>query len=607
MSTLHGMLDEGARVTRRGTDKQRRSHRWSVLAAAAVLAGAGAPIVAAAPAGATVATPLTPIQHLVIIIGENHSFDNVFGTYRAPTGQSIRNLLSEGIVTATGGLGPNVAVARQAQATDTTTYSLAPTKTGPYAVLPRPNTTNTSKACTGVAPQSPDTRFPANLANGPYQITKYVPYNDNHSAYSSFGTCPEHGAYVGDPIHRFYQMWQQGNEGTNALYTWVAQTAGGDAPVTNFQGALQMGYYNMAAGDAPTLHSLATKYAMSDNFHQAAMGGTGTNHVALGEADAAYYQQSNGSPTTPPSGQIENPNPQGSTNNKYTQDGYVSGTYTNCSGPAQPGVHAIRSYLSSRSYASFHDGDCQSGAYYMVNNTLFPGYNTDGTVNSNSFAVPPQHFPTIADELSAAGVTWGYFGEGYGTGTYCGICDPFQYATSVMTDSAKRANVQHSSTDFDNDVTNNSLPAVSFLKPSSNDDGHPASSSLAAFEGFVSHAVNEIRNNATLWQNTAVLVTMDETGGYYDSGYIQPVSFFGDGPRVPLLVISRYTKAGHIDHTYNDDVSILKFIEYNWHLARLSARSWDNLPNPTNSTQGGYVPGNRPAIGSLLSLFDFSV
>jgi phospholipase C len=85
-------------------------------------------------------------------------------------------------------------------------------------------------------------------------------------------------------------------------------------------------------------------------------------------------------------------------------------------------------------------------------------------------------------------------------------------------------------------------------------------------------------------------------------GYVKPVSFFGDGPRVPLFVISPYARPGFVDHTYNDHVSILKFIEANWNLSPLTSFSEDNLPN---ATPGVYVPKDRPAIGNLLTLFDF--
>lgn len=111
----------------------------------------------------------TPIKHVVVIIGENHTFDNVYATYRAPRGQSVKDLLSEGIVTASGGFGRHVGRARQRQATDTGRYGISPHQTSAYARLPRPDTTHAQ----GLPQNVPDTRFPANLPNGPYQITKY--------------------------------------------------------------------------------------------------------------------------------------------------------------------------------------------------------------------------------------------------------------------------------------------------------------------------------------------------------------------------------------------------------------------------------------------------
>src|SRR5262249_28170500 len=238
-----------------------------------------------------------------------------------------------------------------------------------------------------------------------------------------------------------------------------------------------------------------------------------------------------------------------------------------------------------------------------------PGYNVDGSLNASTFTVPPQHnTPTIGDELSAHHISWGYFGEGYDNGhpgpNYCNICDPMQYASSIMTNPADRANVQHGVDDFDSEAPNRRLPAVSFLKPG-DDDGHPAYSTLAAFEQFVGHAVDEVQNNPRLWRSTAIFVTMDDGGGYYDSGYVQPISFFGDGPRIPMVVVSPYAKPGYVSHSYTDHVSLLKFIEHNWRLDPLSGRSLDNLPDPTSSHADPYVPTNRPAIGDMMDYFNF--
>jgi len=589
----------------------------------AVVAGAVIAVTATMTAAAAGSTPharwgpptTTPIKHVVVIIGENHSFDNVFATYQPPGHQKIWNLLSEGIVTKTGAPGPNFGKAAQLTASNTKTYSLNPKITGKYKPLPRPNTTYVSKACDGQNPDSPDARFPANLPNGPYQITKYVPYFDDHIAYSGFGQCELFGAYVGDPIHRFYQMWQQYGSHHGQLNTWVANTAGDDnganPPATIFQGGLQTGFYNMAQGDVPIIQDLARNYAMSDNFHQAVMGGTGANHIALGTGFAASFQNKAGKGVPPPAGEIENPNPKPGTNNNYTQDGYGSsttpntgGSYSECANSSAPGVSAIDKFLAKLPYKALQN--CGPGRYYLLNN-YNPGYNLDGTVNTSPYTVPPQktNYVTIGNALSAHHISWGYFGEGYSNGqtnfSYCGICDPMQYSSSIMTNPALRKNVQHGLGDFVSEAANGTLPAVSFLKPG-DDDGHPGYSTMYAYENFVARAVAAIQNNPQLWRNTAIIITEDESGGYYDSGYIQPVSFFGDGPRIPMQVVSPYARQGFVDHTYTDHVSILKFIEANWRLKPLTSYSEDNMPN---ATPGMYVPKVRPAIGNLMTMFDF--
>jgi phospholipase C len=457
------------------------------------------------------------------------------------------------------------------------------------------------------------------LPNAPYQITKYVPYFDDHGQYGD--TCGFDGAFVGDPLHRFYQMYQEVDGSKQDLWTWVHGTAGdsnGDPPPSPFndqstnQGALDMGFYNVASGDVPTLNFLAHHYSMSDNYHQAVMGGTGANHIMLGTGDAAYYQDASGNATPPPSGEIENPDPQPGTNNFYTQDGYGKsgttngGSYSDCSDHNAPGVKGVFDYFATLSFKPFDD--CASGHYYLLNN-YNPGYNVDGSLNTSTFTVPPQKsMVTIGDELSDHNISWGYFGEGYDNGhpgpNYCGICDPMQYASSIMTNPALRANIQHGVDDFDAEATNGTLPAVSFLKPG-DDDGHPGYSTMAAFEEFVSHAIDEVKNNPRLWKDTAIFVTFDEGGGYYDSGYVQPISFFGDGTRIPMIVVSPYAKPGFISHDYTDHVSVLKFIEGNWKLGPLSSRSLDNLPDPKSSQGNPSVPKNQPAVGDMFDFFDF--
>jgi phospholipase C len=186
---------------------------------------------------------------------------------------------------------------------------------------------------------------------------------------------------------------------------------------------------------------------------------------------------------------------------------------------------------------------------------------------------------------------------------FCAICNPFQYVTSIMANPAVRTEHTKDVLDLFTDIAAGTLPAVSFVKPSELVDGHPRSSKLNLFEAFVRNIVERIEAKPELFAKTAILVTFDETGGYYDSGFIQPIDFFGDGPRVPLLAISPHARGGRIEHTYYDHVSILKFIERNWHLSPITNRSRDNLPNPVADDDNPYVPRNMPAIGDLMELF----
>ena len=509
---------------------------------------------------------------------------------------------------------------------------------------------------TGLNHGEVDTRIPnaTTLPSGPFQITSAThPYD----------------AYDNSPVHRFYQMWQQLDcNADNAtasdpsgcqrdLFPWVETTIGagsnGLAQVSGFndettkEGSTSMGFYNMRQGDAPYLRFLADHYAMSDNFHQAVMGGTGANHVMLGSGDAIWYTNSKGNAARPPENQlvapgtanagivneIENPNPQADTNNWYTEDGYGGGsfgspsygggTYSQCFDTSAPGVGAVASYLSSLQPAI--DPHCEQGNYYLLNN-YNPGYYGDGqnayddigNSLSTVFTIPPSPLRTIGDELNEKSISWAYYGDQWNTylanpynnyvtpdNTYCSICNPFQYTNSIMTSPSGRAHLQDT-INFYQAIHDNMLPAVSFVKPDGWLDGHPASSKLNLFEGFVKKIVDEVKANSSLWASTAIIVTFDEGGGYYDSGYIQPLDFFGDGTRIPTLVISPFTTPGHISHTYTDHVSILKFIERNWRLAPVTSRSRDNFPNPRTRKSNPYVPTNSPAIGDMMDLFNFN-
>lgn len=574
------------------------------------------------------ASPATPIEHVIVVVGENQTFDSVFATYTPPPGESVRNLLSEGIVRADGTPGPNYAQAQQGRAARATRYMLDPPRVAPYEHLPQPTLIGVLNQQLRPVGNGPDPRFPADLPPGPFQITRFVNWPPKATGPAFRESVDNLTAATGDPVHRFFQMWQQ-TGGDNArldLYTWVAVSTGmggdtiGVTRVYPGQGGEVMGFVNIGQGDAPVFHDLAQRYAMSDNYHQPIMGGTGANFFALATADVAFYN-TNGTSSAPPANQIENPNPAADSDNFYRRDGYQGGSYVECSDPKQPGVAPILSLLERHRLAS----RCAPGHYYLVNNYA-PGYDLDGhlqPIGPDNYTYPPQTVRTIAEALSAQGVSWGWYTGGrdpadleeeVGSGQinfararrvqYNFLGDPLVASTAVMTNPQLRSHLKGLAS-FSADLASGKLPSVAFVVPKVLESGHPGQSVLVSYEDFLRQIVSQVQAQPQTWAHTAIFVTMDEGGGHFDSGYIQPLDFFGDGTRIPLLVVSPYVRAGYIDHQYNDHVSILKFIERNWGVSPLTNRSRDNLPDPISMPSDPYRPVNGPAIGDLMTLFDF--
>ncbi|HEX4151528.1 MAG TPA: alkaline phosphatase family protein [Steroidobacteraceae bacterium] len=494
---------------------------------------------------------------------------------------------------------------------------------------------------TGLPPGSLDTRIPGAgvLPNGPFVLQGPNISDDD---------------YTGDMTHRFYQAWQQSDCSIanatranptgclNDLFPFVMSTYDLNDSVTpavqgNFSEGNEMGFYDAQQEQVSTLKTLADRFSLSDNFHQSFMGGTGANHFMLGTGDAGFWSDGKGNPITPPANEIANPNPVAGTTNQYIADN----NFSNCSDFTQPGIAPIVSYLEKLPYRP--QPNCAEAHYYMLDNTN-PGFFPNGFQAPSPGAqamLPGSPVRTIGDELAEKNISWAYFGGSYndavalsndavaaGTAAtlnsstalagaaaadpahalgvaYCQICNPFQYATSIMGNPAQRAAHIKDTVDLLADIHNNTLPAVSFGKPDGLLDGHPQSSKIDLFEAYVTQVLNALEANPKLKAETVVFVTWDEAGGYYDSGFIQPIDFFGDGPRIPLLVLSEYSTGGKVNHTYGDHVSLLKFIERNWKLAPLTDRSRDNLPNPTMRGDQPYVPANMPALSDLFDMFDF--
>jgi len=623
----------------------------------------------------------TPIKHVIVLIGENRTFDHVFATYVPKSHDSISNLLSKGIINADGTPGPHFKKAQQFQAIVPfrTEYfiSLNANEKAPYDTLPAPTlnfSPSPDASIIGFATEPPPfpaatplsflaaiepSLEPADLGllttgapgvNNTFVLTPVPDFDTRVANYNNLPNGPfplkgdalPYDSYTGDTTHRLFEMWQQSDCNTkNAtrenpsgclsdLYPFVItnytnQFDPFDTPpaIDDNGGGNSMAFYNVQNGDAPVLKSLADQYSMSDNFHQSFMGGTGANHFMLGTGDAIFWSDGNGNPTTPPS-HIANPNPLSGTDDVYTVDLFFDGNFTECGDLSQPGIKPVRDYLASLPYHP--SSNCKPGHFYMINNDS-PGFLPDGTVDAMGIAkggsVPPTNIRTIGDALNDKGISWAYYGGAYSAAValqhdpgnpnpavqvgraYCNICNFESYATSIMGDPAQRAAHIKDATDLYAAIQAGTLPAVSFVKPDGLLDGHPASSKLDLFEGMTRKIVDLLQANPQLFASTALIITFDEGGGYFDSGYIQPLDFFGDGPRIPLIVVSPFSKGGHISHTYTDHVSVLKFIERNWGLRPLTRRSRDNFPNPAVDKTNPYVPLNSPALGDLFDLFNF--
>ncbi len=298
----------------------------------------------------------SPIKHVIVIIGENRTFDHVFATYKPVGGQKVDNLLSKGIINADGSPGPNFGLGAQFSAVDSNPPATSPPLADPlpagwqaspgdktlYTFLPPPGVggpttpfiSSVAEAGavengleaedlpllttggTGIsASHVPDSRIPLvnSLLPGPFQLTPGVPYD----------------AYAASPVHRFYEAWQQLDcnalYGTasnpsgclNDLFAWVEVSVGAGTnglpqpanfnALTTGEGSTALGFYNVQEGDAPYFKMVADTYAMSDNYHQAVQGGTGANHVMLGTGDAVYYSDGLGNAMVPPANENREP------------------------------------------------------------------------------------------------------------------------------------------------------------------------------------------------------------------------------------------------------------------------------------------------------------
>src|SRR5262249_1811971 len=153
--------------------------------------------------------------------------------------------------------------------------------------------------------------------------------------------------------------------------------------------------------------------------------------------------------------------------------------------------------------------------FYMINN-LSPGFLPNGQIDTanvtNGSKVPPSALRNIGDALNEKNIDWAYYGGGYNAAVrvangstdpfdrliasnYCDICNFASYATSIMGNPVQRAEHIKDAIDFFDAIEANDLPAVSFVKPDSFVDGHPASSKLNLFEAMLEKIVDKLTSH----------------------------------------------------------------------------------------------------------------
>jgi phospholipase C len=334
---------------------------------------------------------------------------------------------------------------------------------------------------------------------------------------------------------------------------------------------LTMGYYD--GNTVTALWHYAQHFAMSDNFYDTVFGPStpGALNLISGQTFGGTSVNAQGVPVADP-GQIGSQNPTTQTGTVYADpDPY----YDNCANHANPTVK-------------------MSG-------------------------------PNIGTMLNAAGVTWGWFQGGFaptkrvnGGTPVCGrahkniggitITDynphhnPFEYyaatanpnhvppATLTEVGHNGQANHEYDLSWFYKALAAGQMPAVSYLKAADYQDGHAGYSDPTDEQHFLVKTVNAIMASP-FWKNTAIMITYDDSDGWYDHvmppilnssqdpaldalngtgvcGNGTPAGGFQDrcgyGPRLPLLVISPFARTNYVSNSVADQSSLLAFIENNW-------------------------------------------
>jgi acid phosphatase len=477
---------------------------------------------AAPPAGRRAG--LDRIEHVIVIYAENRSFDNLYGLFPGANG---------------------IANATPAQYTQLDHDGKA-----------LPHLPPVWKGATSAA----DPAFPADLANRPYRIDA-PPINLPLSVKTR------------DLIHAFYRNQEQIDGGRNDRFAEASDA-----------GALVMGHYD---GSQLPMWKWAQEYTLADNFFMGAFGGSYLNHVWMICActpvdrnapanlrakldDRGWLARAPASPASV----LQGP-PQFVQSGLLTPDGYSVNT---TQPPYQPSI-------------------------------VPPAAGGDPRLTDPAkYTLPPQTLTTIGDTLSAKGVSWAWYSGAWDAAIQDGMQppqakrvvinyrepggrnfithpQPFNYFARFAPGTRDRAEHLKDESDFVAGIERGALPQVVFYKPQGSLNEHPGYADVQSGDEHIANLIAKIKASP-LWASTAIIVTYDENGGFWDHVAPPKGDRWGPGTRIPTMIISPYAKRHHIDHTQYDTTSILKFI----------TRRFDLAP----------LPGVRASAGDLTAAFDFA-
>lgn len=417
-----------------------------------------------------------PVDHIVVLVLENHTFDALYGEFPGVNGLQ-----------------------------------------SPGAVIPQLDENDVEYV---TFPATPDSRYPSDLPNSPFLISDY--YNLDE--------------IVPGQVHRFYQNIMQMN----------GEPTGDGETFTNWQlnkfvavdgTAASMGHWDSSL---LPLEPYARDYVLMDNFFVGTFGGSMFGHIWLIGAQPMIW------PDAPDNVRLQ---PQ------FAPDGRLTGL-NNSQGFVTPDGFVVEDWAP----------------YFTPTIDSIPP----------AKRIPPQEHSTVGDQLTSAGVSWGWYAQGWDEAVAGNPPDgfqvhhqPFSYFGQFAPGTPQRSHLRDMD-DFEASLSKGTMPSVAFLKPVGGLDEHPGESPVGPSEEQVVEVIELIRQSP-FWDSTAIFVTYDDFGGYYDHVPPPTVDRWGPGGRIPVILISPHAKKNFVDSTLYDNTSILRFIEWRFGLVRSGTRE-ANLP-----------------------------